>query len=330
MTPEREAALRAWFDGTADDLPYTGPHLEATRRGRRVNPDDAWQDECRDLLAHVDHLRTWPGLMETVRSHFPEDVFDGSSGDPGPLLVVALREIDRLKGEHNADLACLVATRDAVISAGDRDLAAAIVAARVKGDAVVAALDAERKAHAETRVGVIEIVKVARDEIEAWTSGMAAEKARADALEAKLAEEHHLHSYTTARLENERKCHAEAVAQARHDAEAKLAALVECAGWAAIEATDVVGLGCQKEGRETLRACLSDLSTAAQAYRDRVRAEALTEAADGFADLVWCVDCGLVRANDPEHDEEHVTRDADADDLAQHLRHMAIEKGGAR
>jgi hypothetical protein len=318
MTPEREAALRAWFDGTADDLPYTGPHLEATRRGRRVNPDDAWQDECRDLLAHVDHLRTWPGLMETVRSHFPEDVFDGSSGDPGPLLVVALREIDRLKGEHNADLACLVATRDAVISAGDRDLAAAIVAARVKGDAVVAALDAERKAHAETRVGVIEIVKVARDEIEAWTSGMAAEKARADALEARLASaeaafaemEIERDQARADRREEEHLC--KVAEQNAEEAEAKLAALVSVA-----EEIDGAQIGVLEDAEGEARAqataalrglaaCLSDLSAAATAYRDRVRAEAFEEAAT------------IADGHEPAAID------------AWRLREMASEKGGAK
>jgi hypothetical protein len=69
-------------------------------------------------------------------------------------------------------------------------------------------------------------------------------------------------------------------------------------------------------------------STLAEAQRRAWEAKALEEAADGFADLVWCVDCGLVRANDPEHDEDHVTRDADADDLAQHLRKLATERRG--
>jgi hypothetical protein len=278
MTPEREAALRAWFDGTADDLPYTGPHLEATRRGRRVNPDDAWQDECRDLLAHVDHLRTWPGLMETVRSHFPEDVFDGSSGDPGPLLVVALRDLDASK----------------------------------------AALDAERKAHAETRVGVIEIVKVARDEIEAWTSGMAAEKARADALEARLASaeaafaemEIERDQARADRREEEHLC--KVAEQNAEEAEAKLAALVSVA-----EEIDGAQIGVLEDAEGEARAqataalrglaaCLSDLSAAATAYRDRVRAEAFEEAAT------------IADGHEPAAID------------AWRLREMASEKGGAK
>lgn len=40
--------------------------------------------------------RTWDGLMRHIDAIYPADVFDGSSRDPGPRLIVALREIDRL------------------------------------------------------------------------------------------------------------------------------------------------------------------------------------------------------------------------------------------
>jgi hypothetical protein len=55
------------------------------------------------LLAEIDRLKTWDGLMEILDEHYPPEVFDGSSGDPGARIVVLLREVDRLRRE-NAEL----------------------------------------------------------------------------------------------------------------------------------------------------------------------------------------------------------------------------------
>ena len=50
------------------------------------------------LEAENERLHSWDGLMSLVDEHYPSDVVDGSSGDPGPRLIVLLREIDRLRG----------------------------------------------------------------------------------------------------------------------------------------------------------------------------------------------------------------------------------------
>lgn len=39
---------------------------------------------------------TWDGLLTILEAHYPEDVFDGSSGDPGAHIVALCRAIERL------------------------------------------------------------------------------------------------------------------------------------------------------------------------------------------------------------------------------------------
>lgn len=59
------------------------------------------RDEARDqvnaALDEIDRLRSWDGLMSILDDHYPADVFDGSSGDPGPRIIVLIREIDRIR-----------------------------------------------------------------------------------------------------------------------------------------------------------------------------------------------------------------------------------------
>lgn len=40
---------------------------------------------------------SWSRLMEILDEHYPAEVCDGSSGDPGPTIIVLTREIDRLR-----------------------------------------------------------------------------------------------------------------------------------------------------------------------------------------------------------------------------------------
>lgn len=40
----------------------------------------------------------WDGLLRILDDRYSVGVFDGSSGDPGPRIVVLLREIERLRG----------------------------------------------------------------------------------------------------------------------------------------------------------------------------------------------------------------------------------------
>ena len=51
----------------------------------------------------VERLQTWAGLMEALDRLYPPDVVDGSSGDPGPRIVVLCREVERLQAQAQAD-----------------------------------------------------------------------------------------------------------------------------------------------------------------------------------------------------------------------------------
>jgi hypothetical protein len=50
-----------------------------------------------EVWPELERLRSWAGLMETLDEHYPAEVFDGSSGDPGPRIVALTREVDRLR-----------------------------------------------------------------------------------------------------------------------------------------------------------------------------------------------------------------------------------------
>ena len=64
------------------------------------------------LAAELAELHTWRGLMSLLDEHWPADVFDGSSNDPGARIVVLMREIDLLRGALAAVLGTLAAVRD--------------------------------------------------------------------------------------------------------------------------------------------------------------------------------------------------------------------------
>jgi len=51
------------------------------------------------LAAELAELRTWRGLMSLLDEHWPADVFDGSSDDPGARIAVLMREVDLLRTE---------------------------------------------------------------------------------------------------------------------------------------------------------------------------------------------------------------------------------------
>ena len=58
------------------------------------------------LAAELAELHAWRGLMSLLDEHWPADVFDGSSDDPGARIVFLMRQVDLLRG-------ALVAVRDA-------------------------------------------------------------------------------------------------------------------------------------------------------------------------------------------------------------------------
>jgi hypothetical protein len=60
---------------------------------------DISADYIRALIAEAEvaRLHTWDGLLSTLDTHYPAEVFDGSSGDDGPRMLALMREIDRLR-----------------------------------------------------------------------------------------------------------------------------------------------------------------------------------------------------------------------------------------
>jgi len=53
--------------------------------------------ENTDLRAEIDRLHTWAGLMSLLAEHYPPEVFDGSSSDPGSMVVRLTRQLDSLR-----------------------------------------------------------------------------------------------------------------------------------------------------------------------------------------------------------------------------------------
>jgi hypothetical protein len=54
-----------------------------------------------ELLAEVDRLHTWPGLMSLLAEHYPAAVFTGESGEPGPVIIAMTRAVDRLRARQS-------------------------------------------------------------------------------------------------------------------------------------------------------------------------------------------------------------------------------------
>lgn len=90
MTTLREAIVRT----TLDDVPET------------ITPEwieshlDGLNMQIERLHWELGYLHTWDGLISTLDRHYPPDIVDGSSGDPGPRLVVLLREVAALRRDN--------------------------------------------------------------------------------------------------------------------------------------------------------------------------------------------------------------------------------------
>jgi hypothetical protein len=50
-----------------------------------------------ELRSENQRIHSWAGLMSLLDEHYPSDAFDGSSGDPGPRIIVLIRECDALR-----------------------------------------------------------------------------------------------------------------------------------------------------------------------------------------------------------------------------------------
>ena len=55
----------------------------------------------RELVAEIERLHSWQGLMSLLDEHYPESIFptteDREDRDPGPRIVSLIRQIDELK-----------------------------------------------------------------------------------------------------------------------------------------------------------------------------------------------------------------------------------------
>lgn len=87
------------------DAANTLTHL-AEKEPMMDRPDDGlghYSDcghACPCYKAGADHFRNWDGLLSILDEVYPADVFTGVSGDPGPRIIVLLREINALRGDR--------------------------------------------------------------------------------------------------------------------------------------------------------------------------------------------------------------------------------------
>ena len=59
------------------------------------------EDSMGDVIAAWNQRhRSWNLLMEWIDEIYPAHIFDGSSGDIGPQILVKLREIDELRKKY--------------------------------------------------------------------------------------------------------------------------------------------------------------------------------------------------------------------------------------
>ena len=73
-----------------------------------LDGDDEPITDVADLATSHEALReqlratqTWDGVMAFLDREYPPDVFDGSSGDPGPRIVVLMRELRATQTERD-------------------------------------------------------------------------------------------------------------------------------------------------------------------------------------------------------------------------------------
>ena len=83
------------------ELPEVREYLEAPRRyGIYVHTILA-DAALAALWERVQFAESWPGLLAFLNRVFPESVFDGSSGDQGPRIVVLTRALGRAVAERD-------------------------------------------------------------------------------------------------------------------------------------------------------------------------------------------------------------------------------------
>jgi Domain of unknown function (DUF3850)/Antitoxin VbhA len=99
VTPEWRETLHKVATGeiSADEV-VLRERLVATIQSTSEPPwsSDGAEDVADSALPLV---TSWDWLMAVLAVHYPPDVVDGSSGDPGPRIVALAREVDRLRRE---------------------------------------------------------------------------------------------------------------------------------------------------------------------------------------------------------------------------------------
>lgn len=87
MNRERIEEIRDRWDGSVTGLYPTGT-------------EEADYRDVHDLLAEIDRLHSWRGLMELLDEYWPEGasptVPDNDSRDDGPRIVALIRWVDQL------------------------------------------------------------------------------------------------------------------------------------------------------------------------------------------------------------------------------------------
>lgn len=86
------------WGGCDHRLSYTNEDALAIAAFRSLAP--ALAEDAAALLEELDALHSWSGLISLLDEHYPADVFDGSSGDPGPRIVALIREVDQLRQDN--------------------------------------------------------------------------------------------------------------------------------------------------------------------------------------------------------------------------------------
>lgn len=108
----REAATpgpwRMTTQGGVESVHYRGPGEDFTSVAATRTPGD-WEfiahapADIDWLLAEVERLHSWDGLMALLDEHWPDDIFptlpDREDRDPGARIVSLLRWVDRLRSK---------------------------------------------------------------------------------------------------------------------------------------------------------------------------------------------------------------------------------------
>lgn len=107
---------------TTERIPTIPDNLVQAAAAELTTPECLWHDTCTGaceaaqaharavinavrpvLLAELDRLHSWDGLMSLLDEHWPEDLHptldDDNQRDPGPRIVSLLRRVDRLRKE---------------------------------------------------------------------------------------------------------------------------------------------------------------------------------------------------------------------------------------